>query len=201
MLLRMLLILGCLLSTPLLGQAVLEPPMDMKWGDSPERLLEWAKRHELDVRIDLPGKQPDMRVIRVSGGNPRLPETGAKVVEARYLGGRMIEFTQHFGLPGQTADEVAAEFEKWRRDLASRHGSFVANQQDRSVKDQFATRTRAFHREPVRGLFILIALTEVEDLLRQTREASFSILHRNDNLRQRIEAELKAPSGDPPPGR
>lgn len=193
-------ILGVILAGFLRAQAVLEPPMGMKWGDSPEHLIEWANRHQLDVRIDIPGKQPELRKIRVSRAEARLPETEAKAIEARYLRGRLIEFTQHFGIPGQTADEVAAEFEKTRKELTTRHGRLIANQQDRSVTDQFATRTRAYHREPVRGLFLLIAFTEVEDLLRKSKDASFSIIYRNDNLRLRIEAEPQPPPPDLPAG-
>lgn len=194
------LLLAIFLTGLLRGQAVLEPPLGMKWGDTPEHLIEWAEKHKLDIRIDLPGKQPELRIIRVRREVGALPETKAREVEARYLRGRLIEFTEHYGLPDQSAVEVAAEFAKLRKELTVRHGRFVANQQDRSVTDQFATRTKAYHREPVRGLFLLIALTEIEDLLRESKEASFSILYRNDNLRQRIETEPAPPAPALPEG-
>jgi hypothetical protein len=40
----------------------------------------------------------------------------------------------------------------------------------------------------------------VEDLLRKSKDASFSIIYRNDNLRLRIEAEPQAPPPDLPAG-
>jgi hypothetical protein len=57
------------------------------------------------------------------------------------------------------------------------------------------TRTQSFHREPVRGLFLMLAITEVEDLLRQSREARFSLIYRNDNFRKEL---LERLPGSPP---
>jgi hypothetical protein len=59
----------------------------------------------------------------------------------------------------------------------------TANQQERSVVDKFATRKISFHREPSKGMMLLLIFTEVEDLLRQSKEARFSLVYRNDNLR------------------
>jgi hypothetical protein len=61
------------------------------------------------------------------------------------------------------------------------------------VEDQFVTRTQSFHREPVKGLFLLLAFTEVEDLLRKSKDARFSLIYRNDNFRKELETELKQP--------
>ena len=76
-------ILGVILAGFLRAQAVLEPPMGMKWGDSPEHLIEWANRHQLDVRIDIPGKQPELRKIRECAASLReLREKVDAVVDA-----------------------------------------------------------------------------------------------------------------------
>lgn len=170
------------------AQAVLEPPLGMKWGDSPERLLDWAAERKLDVRITLPAKSPGLRIIRAESDETSLAGLAARSIEGRYLGGRLIELTLHYGGDRVPVDEVEAAFQETRRKLGAEHGKLTANQRNRTVDNQFATRTQSFHREPVQGLFLLLAYTEVEDLLRKTREASFSVLYRNDNLRQKIEA-------------
>jgi hypothetical protein len=70
------------------------------------------------------------------------------------------------------------------------YGPLLTNQQQRTVDDQFVTRTQSFHREPVKGLFLLLAFTEVEDLPRKTKVARFSMIYRNDNYRNQLETEL-----------
>jgi len=94
---------------------------------------------------------------------------------------------------------MEARFNKLKKELAGEYGALSANRQDRAIHDRFATRTVSFHREPVRGLFLLLAYTEVEDQLRQSREATFSLLYRNDNLRQDLD-KLIVPAGQRPGG-
>jgi hypothetical protein len=45
----------------------------------------------------------------------------------------------------------------------------------------------------VKGLFLMLAFTEVEDLLRKARTCRFSLIYRNDNLRTEIERLLASP--------
>ena len=180
-------------SASLHAQALLDPPFGLRWGDTPEKLIDWASRHSLDVNISLPGDQPALRVVRISPRNGNLPGTAAQSVEGRFHTGRLFEVTVNYRDPAATADEVETRFNKLKKALASEYGELVADRQDRSVKDQFATRSLSFHREPVKGLFLLLAYTEVEDQLRHSREATFSLLYRNDNLRQDLE-KLLAPA-------
>ena len=184
-----------MIATPLSGQAVLEPPFGLKWGDSPEHLLEWADRHKLDIRITLPGDAPTMRIFRLERKGAALPDSPARAVEARFFDGRLSEVTVHHGMPGQKAGAVEAESNEPKRKLGKEHGTLTANQQERTVDDDFATRTLSFHREPVRGLFLLMAFTEVEDLLRKSGRATFSVIYRNDNLRVRLENEARRSGG------
>ncbi len=178
------------------AQAVLEPPFGLRWGDNPEKLIAWASRHSLDVNISLPGDQPALRVVRISARKGNLPEAAAQAVEGRFHTGRLFEVTVHYRDAAATADQMEARFNKLKRELTGEYGTLSANRQERSVKDRFATRSLSFHREPVKGLFLLLAYSEVEDQLRQSREATFSLLYRNDNLRQDLEKLLVAP---PPP--
>ena len=175
------------------GQAILEPPYGLHWGDSPEKLIAWASRHSLDVTISLPGDQPGLRVVRIAPRKGFLPETKASAVVGRFLGGRMYELTVEYFDAEASVAVMEARFAEMRKEIVTRHGDLRPNQQERSVEDQFVTRTESFHREPVKGLFLLLAWTEVEDLLRKSKEARFSLVYRNDNFRKELEAALRAP--------
>ena len=177
----------------LTAQAVLDPPFGLRWGDSPEKLIAWASRHSLDVTITLPGDQPGLRVLKIEPRKGFLPETKAGAVEGRFLAGKLFELTVHYFDPEASADVMETRFEELRKQVASEHGDLLTNQQERVVVDQFVTRTQSFHREPVKGLFLLLAFTEVEDLLRKSKEARFSLIYRNDNFRKELLEELKKP--------
>lgn len=176
-----------------MAQAVLEPPFGLRWGDSPEKLIAWAARHTLDVNISLPGDQPAMRILKIQPKKGFLPETQAGAVEGRFLEGKLYELTVHYFDPEASADLMEARFEALRKQVALEHGPLLTNQQQRAVEDQFVTRTQSFHREPVKGLFLLLAFTEVEDLLRKSKDARFSLIYRNDNYRNELLKELKSP--------
>jgi hypothetical protein len=181
-----------------MGQAVLAPPLGLKWGDSPEKLIDWAGRHTLDVQITLPGAKPDLRILRIQAAKGPLPTLKARSLEAYFHSGRLYELTLHYGGLDQDAGRVEASFNEMKKRLAVRHGAFKANQQENTLDNQFATRTLSFHREPVKGLFLNLAFTEMEDLMRKTREATFSAIYRNDNLLQQLQAaaaEKASPSG------
>jgi hypothetical protein len=186
-------VLLCLAAGYAAAQAVLDPPFGLRWGDSPEKLITWASRHSLDLTISLPGDQPGLRVLKIEPHKGFLPDTKAGAVEGRFLGGKLFEITVHYFDKEASADLMEARFEELRKQLTREHGALMPNRQQRSVEDQFVTRTQSFHREPVKGLFLLLACTEVEDLLRKSKDARFSLIYRNDNFRKELEAELKKP--------
>lgn len=175
------------------GQGVLEPPFGLRWGDSPEKLIVWASRHSLDLTISLPGDQPGLRILKIEPRKGFLPDTKAGAVEGRFLGGKLYELTVHYFDKEASADLMESRFEELKKQVTTEHGVLMANQQQRSVEDQFVTRTQSFHREPVKGLFLLLAFTEVEDLLRKSKDARFSLIYRNDNFRKELLQELKKP--------
>jgi hypothetical protein len=144
----------------------------------------------LDVTIVLPGDQAALRILKIQPRKGMLPESQAAALEGRFLGGRLYELTVHYFDPEATADTIAARFDALRKQLTAQHGPLTANQQQRTVEDKFATRTLSFHREAVKGLFLLLAFTEVEDLLRQSKEARFSLIYRNDNFKDEVQREL-----------
>ncbi|MFT3992583.1 MAG: hypothetical protein QM680_14400 [Luteolibacter sp.] len=170
-------------STHAYSQAILEPPFGLHWGDSPEKLITWASQHSLDVNISLPADQPALRVLRVEARKGFLPDSKARSIEGRFLVGKLYEATVTFSDPDAAADLVESRFEELRKQMTHQYGPLLTNQQQRTVEDQFVTRTESFHREPVRGLFLLLAFTEVEDLLRKKKDARFSVIYRNDNFR------------------
>lgn len=169
-----------------LAQGVIEPPFGLRWGDSPEKLIVWASKHSLDVTISLPGDQPAMRILKIAPRKGFLPDTQAGAVEGRFLGGKLFEITVHYFDSEASADLMEARFEELRKQTTLEHGTLLPNQQQRTVADQFVTRTQSFHREPVKGLFLLLAFTEVEDLLRKSKDARFSLIYRNDNFRKEL---------------
>ena len=134
-----------------------------------------------------------MRILKIEPRKGFLPDTKAAAVEGRFLGGKLFELTVHYTDKEASAEVMAARFEELRKQVATEHGALLTNQQQRTVEDQFVTRTQSFHREPVKGLFLLLAFTEVEDLLRKSKDARFSLVYRNDNFRKELEEALKKP--------
>jgi len=94
--------------------------------------------------------------------------------------------TVHYTDPEASAESMEERFEKLRKQITLEQGDLKPNQQRKVVGDQFVTRTQSFHREAIRGVFLLVAWTEVEDLLRKTREARFSLIYRNDNFKEEL---------------
>jgi hypothetical protein len=178
--------LVCFSACRVSAQALIEPPFGLRLGDSPEKLISWSSKHSLNLNIFIPGDQPGLRVLRISPKSGLLPDSPASAVEGKFLNGGLYEMTVHYADPSASAGMMEERFLKLRQQLAREQGALTPNQQRRVVEDQFVTRTESFHREPVKGVFLLIAWTEVEDLLRKTKEARFSLIYRNDNFRDEL---------------
>ena len=133
-----------------------------------------------------------MRVVRIAARKGFLPESRAGAIEGRFIAGKLFELAVHYVDSEASAEVMLTRFEELRKQLTVEHGALLTNQQQRVVQDQFATRTRSFHREPVKGLFLLLALTEVEDLLRKKSDARFSLIYRNDNFKDALLKKLKS---------
>jgi len=185
--------LGWLFIVQASGQGILEPPFGLRWGDSPEKLINWASRNALDVTISLPGDQPALRILKIEPRKGFLPETKAGAVEGRFLSGKLFELTVHYFDSTAPADLMETRFKELRKQVSQEHGPLLTNQEKRVVADQFVTRTQSFHREPVKGMFLLLAFTEVEDLLRKSKAARFSLIYRNDNFKGELAELLKKP--------
>lgn len=175
-----------LAATELRAQKIIEPPFGLRWGDTPEKLIAWSTQHSLDLSIFIPGKQPGLRVVRIQPERGMLPDSLASAVEGKFLNGGLYEMTVHYTDPEASAESMEEQFEKLRKQITLEQGDLKPNQQRKVVGDQFVTQTQSFHREAIRGVFLLIAWTEVEDLLRKTREARFSLIYRNDNFKEEL---------------
>lgn len=169
------------------AQSPLAPPFGLRWGDTPESFVTWAEKHALDITITLPAAEPGLRILRASSAKAApLPQSTASALEARYLKGRLFEVTEHYTDPDLPLALFEARFEETRKRLTHDHGPLLANRGERKVEDHFVTNTRAFHREPVKGLLLMLVCTELEDSLRESKSSRYSILYRNENLRKEM---------------
>ena len=169
-------------SQTLYAQAILPPPFGLKWGGQPDKILDWAEAKKLDVTIKIPGKRPEIREIRVSAERGGLPGHQAFALEARYHWGNLFEVTLHYGAPGMKLKDVKASFEKLKRAMEIKHGSFTPNNKQEKKLDSFIRSSVSYHVEPIGGLLLLLAYTEIEDLHRKKKSARFSLLYRNENI-------------------
>jgi hypothetical protein len=176
------------------AQAVLEPPFGLHWGDSPEKLVSWASRQSLDVTISLPSDKPATRILRIQPKKGFLPETQVGAIEGHFLAGKLYEVCIHYFDPEASAQTMEIRFEALKKQVTSEHGALQPNQQKKMSEDHFVTRTLSFHREPIKGLFILLAYTEIEDSLRKTLSSRFSLIYKNENFRSDLIDQLNLPN-------
>lgn len=166
----------------LAAQAILAPPFGLQWGDTPDKVLDWAEAKKLDVHIKIPGHKPEVRELRVSSESGPLPGHQAYALEALYHWGKLYEVTLHYGAPGMKPAKVRASFNKLKSSMTVKHGVFSPNNKKEEKSEGFVRRSVSYHVEPVAGLLLLMSLTEFEDTLRKKRSARFSLLYRNQNI-------------------
>ena len=166
----------------LTAQAILAPPFGLHWGDAPNKVLDWAQLKKLDVQIKIPGDHPEIREIRVASIKGPLPGQQAYALEAIYHWGKLFEVTVHYGAPGVSVKELKADFEKVKKSMTLKYGEFTPNNKQKKKIDGFIRSSVSYHVEPVSGLLLLIALSEVEDTVRKKHSARFSLLYRNQNI-------------------
>ena len=165
------------------AQALLSPPFGLKWGDTPEKLFDWAERQKLDVTINLPGHQIDERHIVIKNSKGSLPSHDATSLEARFNKGRLYEVVLNYADPKMSFDLSKLKFTEAKRALTHQHGQLKLSSKKRdTTRDNFTTSATSYHIEPVSGLFLMLSYTEVHDSLRKSRQASFSIIYHNDNV-------------------
>ncbi|BDS08515.1 hypothetical protein NT6N_35550 [Oceaniferula spumae] len=164
------------------AQAILAPPFGMQWGDNPDKILDWAQAKKLDVVIKIPGQNPELRELRVTATEGSLPGIQAFALEARYHWGKLFEVTLHYGAPEMKPDDVKASFLKLKDSMALKHGKLVLNNKQDKKGGGFLRESESYHVEPVKGLLLLMAYTEVKDEIRKKQSARFSLMYRNENI-------------------
>jgi hypothetical protein len=164
------------------AQAILAPPFGLHWGDTPDKVLDWAQSKNLEVNIKIPGGHPEIREILVSSIAGPLPNHQAYALEARYHWGKLYEVTVHYGAPGLKLEQVTADFEQIKKILSAKHGALVSNSKQEKKDGPLIRRSVSYHVEPVSGLLLLMALSEVEDVASKQKSARFSLLYRNQNI-------------------
>ena len=164
------------------GQALLKLPFGRQWGEKPAGLLQWAGKVELDVFVELPSASPDLQVFTFKEKGGGIPNMEAFSFEARFHQDRLYELTINYEFPGETPDEVRDRFHVMKRKLEQGRGAFRLNGRAKNVDDNFLTREESFHYETARGVFLLMAYSSVEDLLRKKGEARFSVIYHNGTV-------------------
>ncbi|GAA5495643.1 hypothetical protein Rhal01_01822 [Rubritalea halochordaticola] len=178
-----LLSLLCVCTSSVNAQALLSPPFGLKWGDNPSKLLDWADQSDLDITINLPGKERDKRHVVISNPNAdTLPGHQATSIEARYEKGMLYEVTLHYADPKLNVMQAKAKFLNAKKALTARHGPFKLSAKRRDNDDGFLTESISYHIEPVSGLFLMLTYTEITDTMRKSGKSRFSLIYRNDNL-------------------
>ena len=164
------------------GQALLKLPFGREWGEAPTGLLQWAGKVELDVFVELPAEDPDLQVFLFKKKGGGIPALDAHSVEARFHKDRLYELTINYEFAGEAPDEVRRRFHKMKKALEEGRGEFRLNGRAQSSDDSFLTREESFHYETAPGVFLLMAYSSVEDLLRKTGEGRFSVIYHNGTV-------------------
>ncbi len=175
-------VLAMLGTQRLVAQSIMPPPFGMHWGDTPDKVLDWAMSKGLDVVIKIPGDHPEIRDFRVSSIVGPLPSHQAYALQARYHEGRLFEVSLHYGAPGMKVSSLRIAFEQLRKAMALKYGQLIPDNKRETKKDGYIRRSKSYHVEPVSGLLLLLAFTEVEDTVRKKHSARFSLLYRNQNI-------------------
>lgn len=168
------------------AQSILKPPFGIRWGDSPEKLVHWASKQSLDVVITLPGEQPEIKILRIQNKKGILPDTQATSIESRFISGRLFELSIHYSDLKNQSEDMEPRFNLLKKQIESEWGALSINRQERNKEDGYTNRTISYHREHTKGLFIVLVLTEIEDDLRKRKESRFSLIYRNENLKDSV---------------
>lgn len=162
------------------GQVLLKPPLGRQWGEAPAELLQWAGKARLDVFVELPAAEPDLQIFTFQEKGGGIPGgSGAHSIEARFYKNRLYELTVNFEFADKDADQVRAHFHARKEKFEKEMGEFRLNGRAQSADNSFLTREESFHYEPVPKVFLLMAYSSVQDLLRKEGEGRYSVIYHN----------------------
>ena len=177
------LVIYILISINIHAQALLPPPFGLQWGDTPDKVLDWAEELKLDVKVDIPGHRPEIRIISVSSATGTLPQHQAHTMETRYQWGKLFEVSLHYGNENDNPEDIKSLFTKLKTALSLKHGSFQPSSKKDEQINGYSHKLISYHVEPVSGLLLLIAHTEVQDIVRNKKSARLSLIYSNNNIK------------------
>ena len=164
------------------GQVLVKLPFGRQWGEAPAGLLQWAGKVNLDVFVELPAARPSVQIYTFKQSGGGIPGHPAHSIEARFHEDRLYELTVNFEFPGETPDEVRQKFHAMKTNLEKKMGAFRQNGRAQNVEDNFLLREESFHFEPAPKVFLLMAYSSMEDLLRKKGEGRYSVIYHNGTL-------------------
>lgn len=155
------------------------PPFGRQWGEGSSELLQWAGKEQLDVTVVLPAESPTLQIytFRKKGGD--IPGVSASAIEARFHKDRLFEMTVLREFSDKTSDEVRHIYYDVKKKLSSQLGEFELNGRGKRVSDGFLTREESFHFESGPGVFLLMVYSSLDDTLRESGQARFSLIYHN----------------------
>ena len=183
-----------LLQPPSLLAGTIDLPFGLRWGDRPSKILDWAQKEALNASIELPGTDPQLRIVHVSAEDGNLPGHKVRRLTTRYRNGRLFEIVLHYSGEKLAVPVVKGRFLELKRHLARDLGTFETNRIDRTNEKKLRSVSESYHTEPAPGILIIGVYSEVFDDLRKTGEAKFSFIYRNQNLERALSPPLPAPS-------
>ncbi len=179
-------LIGCFvligLSSSAHAQEVLLPPFGLQWGGEPEELMKWASDKQLDVAVKTLNEDSKSKAIRVESARGSLPDHQAHALEARYHRGELFEVSVHYGSPNSDSKQIVNDFNELKSVLAVRYGMFSPNNKQQDKAKGFIRRSVCYHVEPVRGVILLMVLSELEDTSKGKDSARFTLIYSNQNI-------------------
>lgn len=160
----------------------LSPPFGLEWGGSPARLVDWAKKSELDLLVKSPGDDPEKSILMITPPEGALPGHEATSLEARFQEARLFEVGVHYAYPGRGVDFIESRFIELKRLLSVKHGQFKLAARQKDVKDGISTTSEAYHLKPAPGYLLILARTVVVDTKRNDKAMRFSVVYHCDHL-------------------
>lgn len=172
-----------LVGSPAISAEPLLPPFGLSWGDSPNRLVDWAVRTKLDQTLKAPANEPRLKILLVSSASGSLPGHDASTLEGRFMDGELFEVALHYTYAGKSASFVRAQFTELKKILTQRHGGFKPSGKSRETPiEGVTTRSTAFQITPGPGRHLMLILTEVTDAKRGDSSARFTVVYHNGGV-------------------
>lgn len=168
--------------------AGLQPPLGSTWGQPAPKLLEFASSLHLDANLFIPANNSRLRVITLTPTAQTPASHNCPKAQFRFIDNQLVEVTLWHATPSMSAADVQDLCRKVRRQLSSRFFTpWRPNKHSSSDASGFRVDSSSWHMEPVPGVMINVALTEVINPANQSRKADFTLTFSNQNLSAKLQ--------------